>query len=300
LIFAKYLKVCRVDCCLTQEEFVNQCYAYDEVFQGLDVGTLSRWERGVNTPSVDKQIKITRIFQSYTKSVLPCFENYTKEEIEAQLSHNYVKNLIGNSKKHILNFPDSQTLGKEIQLLNIQEISDKQSILKMPSDILRGIAENYYGLTEELLLSWAEHKNNLFVVSEYRGQFFGMMFVLRLKPDVFDDILMFHRELKTLTQEDFAQDEELGCSFPVAFFAYNQRVASLLYLRFYADLIANQAYILEVGNTLILQSVAKLVEKINLKKYKVEKKSYKSRTSYRASLSDVLLSEDVFRMIFQK
>lgn len=41
--FNDYLKACRTRYDLTQERLVQELYAYDDAFAGLDVRTLSRW-----------------------------------------------------------------------------------------------------------------------------------------------------------------------------------------------------------------------------------------------------------------
>ena len=299
-MFGKYLKICRERYHLTQEELVSKCYSYDEDFNGLDIGTLSRWERGITSPSVDKQIKITKLLQYYENSIFPYLNTFDIHEIEEELCQVGVKNLIGNSKEHILNFPHSDIIAKNLKVSNIKEFTDKEAILKMPNDVLDSLTNNHYQLNIEMLKSWAQNKYNLFIVSEYDTHFFGMMFVVRLNPKAFEEVLSFKRELKTLKDEDFTKDGEVGCSFPVTFFAYNQTTAALLYQRYYANLIANQDYILEVGSTTVLESAVKLVEKINLKKYCTNTIHDQEHSSYKASLEDVLLREDVFKMIFRK
>lgn len=300
MLFGKYLKLCREKYNLTQEELVQECYSYSDDFNGLDIGTVSRWERSITNPSVDKQIKITKLLQRYEDVIFPYFSTYDIFALENELCKSGVKNLIGNSKEHILNFPHSNIIEENIKITNVQDAQDKDMILKMPNDIVASLIDNHYGLNIEILKEWASHKWNLFLVSEYENNFFGMMLVVRLKPDVFEDILSFKRELKTLKSEDFCQNEEIGCSFPVTFFAYNQTIASLLYLRYYANLIANQNLILEVGSTPIIDSAVKLVEKTNLKKYKTMTSDKGEITSYRAKLEDVLLTEEVFKMVFRK
>ena len=300
MLFGKYLKICRERYHLTQEELVYRCYSYDDDFQGLDVGTLSRWERGITNPSVDKQIKITKLLQRYENSVFPYLKTYEAREIETELCQVGVKNLIGNSKDHILNFPHSDIMAKNLKLSYIKEYTNKEAILKMPNDVLESLTNNHYELSIEILKSWAKHKHNLFTVSEYDGHFFGMMFVVRLKPNVFEDLLNFKRELKTLKDEDFMQDGEMACSFVITFFAYNHTTASLLFLRYYANLIASQDYLLEVGSITVLESAVKLVEKINLKKHCTDSDPSKNRSSYRATLDEILLREDVFKMLFRK
>jgi len=300
LLFGKYIKHCRDKYHLTQEELVNKCYNFDLEFIGLDIGTLSRWERGITSPNVDKQIKIVKLLQSYENCVFPYFNSYDISELEHEFSKTGVQNLIGNSKNHILNFPHSNIIEENIKIINVYDSQNAEALLKMPNDILFSLTNNHYQLNLDILREWATNKGNLFLVSQYENNFFGMLLVLRIKPEVFEEVLSFERELKTLKDEDFSKDSQVGCSLPIAFFAYNNTIASFLYLRYYANLIANQNYILEVGSTTVIDGTVKLVEKIHLKKYKSSSKKSEELTSYKANLEDVLLRDDVFKMIFKK
>ena len=300
MIFGIYLKLCREKYNLTQEELVHKCYNYHEDFEGLDVGTLSRWERGITNPSVDKQIKLTKILRKYDNHIFPYINTYSRDEVEHELSVKSINSLIGNSKEHILKFPHSDLITQNLKITNVKETNNIETILKMPNDVLTTLLNNHYNLNIETLSSWVKHKNNLFLVSEYKDNFFGMIFVLRVKPTVFENLLSYKCDLASLSDSDFAQDSEIGCSFPVTFFAYNQTTAALLYLQYYANLIANQDYISDVGITPILDSSIKLAEKIGLVKYKTVKTDRGENSSYKASLEDVLLREDVFKMLFKK
>ena len=62
--FNEYLKQCRENSQLTQEQLVNDLYSFDiDSFRGLDTTTLSKWERSVIKPKLSRQVKIIQYFQ---------------------------------------------------------------------------------------------------------------------------------------------------------------------------------------------------------------------------------------------
>ncbi len=170
----------------------------------------------------------------------------------------------------------------------------------MPQSIIKGITSNYYQIDINHLKSWALHPSSLFIVAECEGQFFGMLFTLRLKPDVFKKIISFKMQIRDITEDDLAGFEEEACSFPLAFFAYNEKTASLLFLRYYAHLIANQDSIIEVGFTPLIDGGKKLAEATHLTHLADLKVESGTLSSYSAPLEGVLINEDVLKMIFQR
>jgi len=107
-------------------------------------------------------------------------------------------------------------------------------------------------------------------------------------------------ELKDIIIDDFASFSEQGCNFPMAFFAYNEKSSTLLIIRYYAHLIANQGVIKEIGTTPLLNSAKKIVQKMNMEKYKEKSVTQGTLTSYHAPLCDVLINHAVLKMIFAK
>jgi len=138
----------------------------------------------------------------------------------------------------------------------------------------------------------------MFLVGECDDQFFGMFFALRLKPKIFQKLISFEMKIKDIVSEDFATFEEDGCNFPFSFFAYNEKIASLLYIRYYAHLISHQNDIQEIGAISILKGGEKLIEKIHLKHFKDDVVDDLTLKSYSATINDVLLNEDVLKVVF--
>lgn len=298
--FNTYIKLCREKNHLTQEQLVQELYNYDDVFKGLDVSALSRWERDISKPSIEKMLKSVRLFAEMSDTVFPCFDDMPNDSIEDELCKLGIKNIIGTSKDHILNFPSKSFEVDDIQIKHLRSVDDIDAVLDMPYDTIKSLtgSDSFFGF--DLIKSWALHPSNLFLLSEYKGQFYGLLFILRLKPDTFEKIINFEMSSKDISDDDFATFDEMGSNFPVSFFAYNDKSSSMLFLRYYAHLIANQSVISKVGTTPLLASGKKILEKINLSAYKEKETPLGTLTAYQASLSEVLINEAVLKMIFQK
>ena len=298
--FNEYLKTCRERYNLTQEELVQELYNTDDEFSGLNTGTLSRWERSATQPSLSKQVGIIKVLQNYNNTVFPCFEELDDKEIENSICKVGIHNLLGNNKKLVLNFLSNVIQVDDMSIIHVRHAENINQILTMPHALDKELTNNFSILEDEHFKTWALHPSNLFLISEYEGQFLGMLFTLRLKPEVFEKIMNFEMKEEDIKVEDFASFEENGCNYILSFFSSNEKSASLLFLRYYAHLIANQKVISDVGALTILDDGRKLINRLNLKHLKEMQVNEGHLSSHRAILSEVLINEPVLKMIFQK
>lgn len=300
MLFNEYLKKCREKYSFTQEELVQELYSFSDIFEGLDVTTLSRWERNITRPNIDKQIGILKFFKTKSSYILSCFENLKKDAIEEELCKLGVKNLIGSSKEHILNGPTAFFNLSYASLKQIRNAVDIDKALAMPYSVILNLTNNVYDISLETLKEWALHPSSFFLYAEYHEQFAGMSFSLRLKPEVLDAVINFKKSFKDITIADFASFEEQGSHLSVAFFAHNEKIANLLAVRLYAHIIANQDVIQKIAVVTFLEGAKKIAQKMNLKFYQTSKYDQGIFESYCAPLDDVLLNEAVIKMLFQK
>jgi transcriptional regulator with XRE-family HTH domain len=298
LTFGNYLNLCRKHYNLTQEEFVSQLYSFDNKFEGLDVRTLSRWENAQTQPPAQKQIQIIKYFQIFSCKIFPCFDEI--DSIEEHICLRGVENLIGNSKEHIINFPQNIFQIDDIQIKHLRSMKDIDNILDMPESIISSMTSNLFDIKKEHLKKWALHPSNLFLIAKVKNQFMGMFFCLKLKHRSFEKILSLKLKFIDLSDDDFARFDEKGSIFHLSFFTYNELIASLFYIRYYAYLINNQEYIKDIGTTPVLESAKKLLEKIHVKHLKDKRYKNKKVSIYKSPLEDVLLNENLFRIIFTK
>ena len=139
------------------------------------------------------------------------------------------------------------------------------------------------------------------MLCEYKDSLAGLFFTLRLKPEVFEKLMHFKMKKSEITTDDFASFDEMGSNYMLSFYALNQKIASLLFIRYYAHLIANQTHIDQVGVLSSHSEVAKIVKNMNLKELE-QSKTEEGETihAYQASLSNILASEAFVNMILTK
>jgi DNA-binding XRE family transcriptional regulator len=292
--FGDYLKICRQTNNLTQEELAAKLYLFDDIFTGVDTNTISRWERNVISPNYPKQIQIIKFFQQYSKHLLPCMQQI--KDINSILCKSGVKYLLGKSKEHIQNMPQEVFRIEDIQINHIRSYKDIKNILKMPHYIFHNLTNNYFDISVKQFENWAIHPSNLFLVATIQDNFYGAFFVLKLKNETYDKIMSFEKNPKDIKESDFADYNQIGSHLLLSFYAYNQPVAKMFFIRYYAHLILNQDYITAIGTTPLLQGAIKLVEKMHIKPIKQNSKLI----AYSSTLQDVLLNEDALKMIFPK
>ncbi len=243
---------------------------------------------------------IVRVLQQISKHILPCFDTLKKEEIEKTICLVGAHNIIGKNKQLILNFPSDIFEVDAIKITHVREAKDIDQILEMPHSIYKGFTKDIFLIGKEDFKAWALHPSNLFLLCEHKNQFMGMFFSLRLKPESFQKLMSFEVKLAELSDEDFAGFDEVGCNYISFFFAYSDRSAALLLLRYYAHLIANQSVIAEVGTLVRLEGGRKAAERLHLQAFQKQPIQTETVTSHRAPLEDVLINEEVMKMIFQK
>lgn len=297
--FNQYLKLCRVENNLTQEQLVHGLYSHDtDLFSALDTGTLGKWERGVTKPKAAKQVSILKYFQRKTDIVLPCWENYSVEEVANQLSTSGMRNLIGKSKKHIYSFPSEVMHTEDIHVYPLRNFNSMDALLEMHNALHQDINHPLLHINKEQFKQWALHPNSLFLICEYKGAFIGLSFTTKVKPEIFDKILNFEITRDALKTQDFASSTEIGSSLMLGFFAFNEKAATLLFIRYYAYLIANQKYISNVGAISNSPEALTLISNMNLQYHGcyMTKDDVKIK-AYKETLFNVVASEHVIKMI---
>ena len=232
---------------------------------------------------------------------MPCWDNYTVKETEEMICKVGMKNLLGNSKELVLNFPSS-TIGEDD--LNVYQLRNSFTIDEV-IDINMGLDKDFNHDTTQLrseqFKEWALYPSSLFYACEYKRQFFGLLFTLQLKPEVFEKIMDLEIDEKDLTVDDLAAPEEIGCNHMISFFAMNEKAAAMLFVRYYAHLIANQKVIKEIGVATMMEDAKKLIGNMNLHHHgsKGVGKGLELQT-YRETLPNFLASEKVVKMLLSK
>jgi len=295
-----YIKLCRQKYELTQEELTQELYNFDESFVGLDTRTINRWENDKTIPSIERQIAILNYFQTISSQVLPCLEGFSLDELEEQISKIARTNIVGKNKEIVLNFPSAYIQLENLKIIQLKDSNIIGATISLALNIDKSFSKNYSKIQAEQFRDWSTHPSSFFLVCEYEKQFFGLLFALRLKPDIFNKIINFEMEEADLNSSHFANNNEDGCSYIIEFFAQSQEVASSLLIKYYTYLIANQSSILKIGVYSMMKEGKKIIERMNLSLKKELVRDESIFSSYEASLSDVLINETLLKMIFTK
>lgn len=297
--FNEYLKECREDNALTQEQLVHDLYSHDIAhFEALDTGTLGKWERSVTKPKAAKQVSIIQYFQKRTGLVLPCFDTYSSDEAAALICKAGMHNLIGHSKKHIYNFPSEMMSADDMHVYPLRTFERMDALIEMHMSLHQNINHESIQLSKEQFKEWALHPDSLFLACEYKDTFIGLSFTTKVKPEVFDKVLNFQMKRSEITTDDFAAHDEIGSNLMLGFFAFNEKAATLLFIRYYAYLIANQKYIAEIGAISNSNEAIKLISNMNLEYvgHHMTDDDIKIK-AYKQTLSKTLASEYVVKML---
>jgi len=300
--FGDFIRSCREHFDLTQEQLVHALYLFDDIlFHGLDTTTISKWERAVTQPKASKQLKILQFFQQKQHKALPCFDTYSVPENEKHICQIGVKNLIiGKRKDLVLNFPSQMMTLENLTLTQVRHIERMDVFLEVAADMRNSVHPTYTQITESQLHQCALHPSNLFLVCQYKGFIIGFLFVLRLKPEVQQQILHFKQAFSELTIEDFASFDEPGGYIITHFFAWNDKSATLLIIRYYAHLIANQHNIESIGAAVYYEEGKEILANMNLHTIDTYTEKDIEITSYHETLANILLNENVVKMLFRK
>jgi len=300
--FNEYLKQCREHSHLTQEQLAEALYLHDiEHFRSLETTTLSKWERAVIKPTLPRQVSIIKYFQQKTGSALPCWEQYTVEEAEAMICSVGMHNLLGKSKELILNFPSNVISIGDLSIYQLRNSAMIDRIVEINVGLDKDFNHDLTQLQSTHFKEWAITPSNSFFVCEYKDQFFGLLFTLRLKPDSFERVMRMEMDERDIGSADFASLNELGYNYLLSFFAMSDKAASMLFIRYYAHLIANQKVIAGVGAGAMMSDAKKLIENMHLSLYhSKELEEGLTLQMYRENLPEFLTSEPVIKMILSK
>ncbi len=302
MYFNQYLKSCRQHSSLTQEQLVHELYSFDiDSFEGLDTAALSKWENATTRPTTSRQIAIMKYFQQLTGTKLPCWEGYSNDEIEDLICNIGMKNLLGKNKQFVSTFPSQNMNVDNMNIHLLRNFDNMNTLLEVNMDLHQDANHPSTQISLEQFREWSLHPSSFFIACEYKGVFLGLFFSIKLKQQVFDDIVDFKMKKSDITVDDFALPDELGCTSILSFYALNAKAATMLFVRYYAYLISNQNIINEIGVVTMQDEAGKILKSMNLDYYSsmTTEDGIKIK-SYRQILSNVFASENVVKMLFMK
>lgn len=285
---------------LTQEKFTQIIYDFDSAeFDGVDTVTLSRWERLQSRPSKARQLKLFKAMQSHAKCAFPLwFDEDT--ELENNLCHIGTQNLIGRSSYLVFDIPQGMMKHEHVTINQLRDMENYEDFIPFLHALHKDHTEDALALTPEHFREWALHPTSLFLMAVFYNQVCGVLLLIRLKVEVAEALKkgwMHLNEVKAT--EHLADFGEKAVVWPFMFFGYSMSTGSLLLLRYYAHLIANQNDIVGVGAFTAHEGGRKLVERLYFKTLDVDTVNENLNVHY-APLDEMLATKEVLEMVFKK
>ena len=212
-----------------------------------------------------------------------------------------MQNIIGKSKKLIYNYPSDTMSIDEIKIYPLRNAEKMDALIDENMPLHQSVVHKFAQLSREQYREWALHPNSLFLACEYKGNYMGLFFAVKLKQEVFEKVLRFEMKKSEITVNDFAAADEMGSSLMISFYAMNEKIATLLVVRYYAYLVAYQKYIIDIGSIINLEDAKRIVSRMNL--YPSDKKITDDNVeieAFRQTLPNVLASEKAVKMLLSK
>jgi len=294
LTFNKYIKLCRTHLKLTQAELVFELYNFDTLFHKLDVNTLGRWERAVTKAPLSKQVKILHYFFQKLDFYFPFLDMNSIKQIEEKFSTESVHKFLGKHKKIVMSFPTFHSNKDDFTILHARDSRHKETAFATAINICDDMYGSGRFYSHERLESFSNHPSTLFLLCEYKEQYFGHAFFIYLKQDIYTKVMNFEMDYMDITKKDFASKDEAASYFSMGLFAMNEKAIALLFIRLYAHLIVEQKKILEVGTLISDGDAINIAKNFGLK----ESLQEKDLIAYSAPTADILLTEQIVKMLF--
>ncbi len=299
--FSDYLRRCRQALGLTQEELVTELYLFeDREFGGLDVTTLSKWERGRSQPPPLRMGEILRYFQERSGLALPCVEEDSVESAEEILSRNGVDTLIGKPRALYVRLPLDTLPGDEYRIISLRHFERREQLLEIHQSLYDSVNTGFAQVERSRFREWSLDPRHLFHVLLYKDVVLGLLFALRMRPEAFEEVLSFQRPKSRLDSGDFAGVDAPASLYILSFFALHPRFLSTLYLKLVTHLILRQRTMEKVGLVTTLPEVERLAARMNLRHLASYGQGDERLHAYANTFKEMLRGEEVLRAIFPR
>ncbi|BDY11898.1 hypothetical protein HCR_02100 [Hydrogenimonas cancrithermarum] len=193
-----------------------------------------------------------------------------------------------------MSFPTKRAENKNFTITLAHESSN----MNIAFSTTINICEDMYGPdmcnTEKMLKEFSLSPRSLFLVCEYKKQYFGHCFFICLKTEAYHKIMTFQMDYLDISTTDLALDGEDGSYLSVSLFAMNEKALALMFIRFYAYLILNQKTITHIGALVSEEDAVEIATNFGLKKVAKED----DLIAYSGTIKDVLLTEQIIKILF--
>jgi len=188
----------------------------------------------------------------------------------------------------------------EYTLQSLRDFTGAEGLLQLSLGMLQSVKREYDTFSLEDFRAWMEAPGSRFVVLSQGEHFLGILYVLRLKPEVFEELMAFKRNEATLGVGDFALPGEPASLFIPVFYTLNARIGARIFADFYAYLAGEQSTIRELGFLAQREVGQRIGERMELTAFAREPRGEESCVAYRGDLFRLFSGEAVIRSLFGK
>ena len=234
---------------MTQKEMVEALAAYHTVFASLTPVTLSRWETGTTSPSLQKKKLLILFFLKGGCLQCVACRKITRRALENLYSSLYTvftanyQYIIGNLPERSLKeytFHPLYTYYRKRE--HIEHIVDIEEASNVP---------HYYTVTVQQLERWCNHPATFAMIAERKMQHLGHFIMLKLKNEVARAIANHERSEFSLKEEDFCPAYERGTYYVHALYGRNPKIAAKFNVEAYLFMLDNME---TIDNIMIFSS----------------------------------------------
>ena len=283
----------------TQKDLVNELSQYSNNFRALNTVTLSRWETGTTTPSLNKK-KLLLHFFANTQCLISdaSCRNIVQEAYESL--YEPLNTVFARKYQYLIgNLPEHRT--GQHTLEDLKSFSQKEEHIDHIVDIETATnATNYYRLTPSILTQWCSYPSTFCIVAERKKQHLGHFIMLKLKNHVAEEIAHNKRSEFNLSKNDFCNVNENGTYYVHALYGRSPKIAAELNVKAYLHLFNHMN---TIDNLMIFSSRADGI--LLTQDYGIKEVAHGVDEEYEfewhgmlSPVEDILFSDTVVKLIF--
>jgi len=224
--YSQLLRLCRERGNLTQKEFVLQLSLFSKHFKDLNPVTLSRWETGVTSPSLEKKKTLLQYILKHG-------------DLDDDVCYNHIVDMLKSlviPLREKLNRQCEEIVGTlpvfkvdydQYNFISLEYYSDLK--LSYIVDIeLANHPDHYYKLELSRLREWSAHKSSLCLGCELDGEHVGHIMLLKVSLDLAQKVIQNEQSVFSITSDDLLSLEEDGTYLVHTIFGINTEIVAML------------------------------------------------------------------------
>jgi len=296
--YSKLLRLCRQRGNLTQKAFVLELSLFSEHFIDLNPVTLSRWETGVTTPSIQKK-----------KALLHYI--YEHGNLDDEVCNAHIKDILMTMivpLSEILEYQCDEVIGtlpsfkvdmNQYTFSSLEKCSDEK--LSYVLDIeLANHADHYYALELARLRGWAMHESSFFLGCELDGAHIGHIMMLKISSQLAKQVIQNKQSVFSIVTEDLLLLEKKGTYLVHTFFGMNSQIMAMLTVKAMLFIFEQRKSIENIAMHTTRKDGMKLTR---LYENSIVSEGFDSKYNYKwygmlTPVEEVLFSDTTAKMIF--